>query len=88
MNRVARQAARIQDIAAETESYISTVLVGFVVDEMKEEPVLLNVGSSALTRQTTISPMLRAHQLLAEMFVNSVCVCVCVKEHHEVLFGW
>jgi len=53
-NREARQAARSHDIAAETESYVRTLLLGFVVDEMKQERVLLNVGSSVLTRQTTI----------------------------------
>ena len=78
MNRVARQAAGSQDIAAETESYIRTVLVGFVVDEMKQHPALLIAGSSVLTHQTTISPVLRTHQLPVEMFVKCVYVCVCV----------
>jgi hypothetical protein len=67
MNRVARQAARSQDIAADTQSYIRTVLVGFVVDEIKQEPALLSVGTSVLTRQTTTSPVLRTNQLPAEM---------------------
>jgi hypothetical protein len=95
MNRVARQAARSRDIAAETESYIRTVLVGFVVDEMKQEPVLLNVGTSILTakqpfNQCSVHTSYRLRCSSRETEREWVCVdgWVGVKAHHKVFVGW